>query len=182
MSRSHKKVLTQMRSYLGSTHRPTTRDKGPMCLDERMREIKDHPGFRTVLEPAEYSDEKYQLYKTYQRIIHKDPEDKISKKGFTRFLCDSPLIHEKVDHEGELTDLSPGYGSFHQNYYVQDKLVAVGVIDILPQCVSSVYLFYDPEYSHLSLGKFSALHEIDLVLTLSSIYPELRYYYMGRLG
>lgn len=37
------------------------------------------------------------------------------------------------------------------------KLIAVGVIDILPRCVSSVYLFYDPDYSFLSLGVYSAL-------------------------
>lgn len=38
-----------------------------------------------------------------------------------------------------------GYGSFHQQYWLDDdKLIAVGVIDILPKCVSSVYFFYDP--------------------------------------
>lgn len=41
--------------------------------------------------------------------------------------------------------------------FVLDKLVAVGVIDILPQCTSSVYFFYDPDYSFLSIGTYSAL-------------------------
>ena len=41
------------------------------------------------------------------------------------------------------------------------KLIAVGVIDILPLCVSSVYLFYDPDMSHLKLGIYSALKEIE---------------------
>ena len=41
------------------------------------------------------------------------------------------------------------------------KLVAVGVLDVLPSGVSSVYFFYDPDYKHLSLGKFSALKEIE---------------------
>jgi arginine-tRNA-protein transferase len=31
-----------------------------------------------------------------------------------------------------------GYGSFHQKYYLDDKLVAVGVIDILPNCLVSL--------------------------------------------
>lgn len=52
---------------------------------------------------------------------------------------------------------SPGYGSFHQQYWLGDKLIAVGVIDILPRCVSSVYFFYDPEYTSLSLGTYSSL-------------------------
>ena len=50
-----------------------------------------------------------------------------------------------------------GYGSFHQQYWLENKLIAVGVIDILPHCVSSVYFFYDPDYSHLSLGTYASL-------------------------
>jgi len=59
---------------------------------------------------------------------------------------------EKADHPDH-----PGYGSFHQQYWLDDKLIAVGVIDILPKCVSSVYLFYDPDYYHMVLGTYSSL-------------------------
>ena len=52
---------------------------------------------------------------------------------------------------------SMGYGSFHQQYWLDEKLIAVGVIDILPRCVSSVYFFYDPDYGHLSLGTYASL-------------------------
>lgn len=37
------------------------------------------------------------------------------------------------------------------------KLICVGVLDILPLCVSSVYLFYEPERSDLQLGKVSGV-------------------------
>ena len=37
------------------------------------------------------------------------------------------------------------------------KLVAVGVLDILPTCTSSVYFYYDPSYEFLTLGTYSAL-------------------------
>ena len=50
-----------------------------------------------------------------------------------------------------------GFGSFHQQYWLDGKLIAVGVIDILPSCVSSVYLYYDPDYFFLSPGTYSAL-------------------------
>ena len=56
--------------------------------------------------------------------------------------------------------LPQGYGSFHQHYLLDGKLIAVGVIDILPHCVSSVYLYYDPDYSFLSLGTYSALRYV----------------------
>ena len=39
----------------------------------------------------------------------------------------------------------------------------VGVVDILPSCLSSVYCFYDPDFKQLSLGKLTALWEIDWV-------------------
>ncbi|KAL0178590.1 hypothetical protein M9458_027484, partial [Cirrhinus mrigala] len=50
-----------------------------------------------------------------------------------------------------------GYGSFHQQYWLDGRIVAVGVLDILPSCVSSVYLYYHPDFSSLSLGTYSAL-------------------------
>ena len=40
----------------------------------------------------------------------------------------------------------------------------MGVVDILPKCLSSKYFFYEPAYAHLSLGKVSAIEEINFVL------------------
>lgn len=37
------------------------------------------------------------------------------------------------------------------------------MVDILPSCLSSVYCFYDPDFKQLSLGKLTALWEIDWV-------------------
>lgn len=52
---------------------------------------------------------------------------------------------------------SCGLGSYHQQYWLDDRLIAVGVIDLLPSCVSSVYFFYDPEFRFLSLGTYGSL-------------------------
>ena len=72
------------------------------------------------------------------------------------------------------------YGSFHQHYRLDGKLIAVGVIDLLPRCLSSVYLFYDPDYSFLSLGVLSALYEISYTTEiLCKACPRIAYYYMG---
>ena len=43
------------------------------------------------------------------------------------------------------------------NYYVNGKLIGVGVIDIVPSGLSSVYFFYDPEYKNYRLGVISSL-------------------------
>ncbi|XP_072761278.1 arginyl-tRNA--protein transferase 1 isoform X3 [Anoplolepis gracilipes] len=72
-----------------------------------------------------------------------------------------------------------GYGSFHEQYWLDNELIAVGVIDILPSCISSVYFFYDPTYSQLSLGTFSSLREVYLTRQLNKITSDLKYYYMG---
>ncbi|XP_051001377.1 arginyl-tRNA--protein transferase 1 isoform X4 [Acomys russatus] len=118
--------------------------------------------------------ESYQVYKRYQMIIHKDPPDKPTVSQFTRFLCNSPLEAEHSPNGPEC-----GYGSFHQQYWLDGKIIAVGVIDILPYCVSSVYLYYDPDYSFLSLGVYSALREIAFTRQLHEKTSQLSYYYMG---
>ncbi|XP_076195266.1 arginyl-tRNA--protein transferase 1 isoform X2 [Aptenodytes patagonicus] len=118
--------------------------------------------------------ESYQVYKRYQMVIHQDPPDKPTINQFTRFLCDSPLEAENAPNGPEC-----GYGSFHQQYWLDGKIIAVGVIDILPYCVSSVYLYYDPDYSFLSLGVYSALREIAFTRQLHEKAPDLCFYYMG---
>ncbi|KAM4837506.1 arginyl-tRNA--protein transferase 1 isoform X7 [Urocitellus parryii] len=118
--------------------------------------------------------ESYQVYKRYQMVIHKDPPDKPTVSQFTRFLCSSPLEAEYPPNGPEC-----GYGSFHQQYWLDGKIIAVGVIDILPYCVSSVYLYYDPDYSFLSLGVYSALREIAFTRQLQEKTSQLCYYYMG---
>jgi hypothetical protein len=64
-------------------------------------------------------------------------------------------------------------------YTLDGRLFAVGVVDILPRCLSSVYLFYDPSFAALSPGVLSAVKEIEWVQAISSVVPELEYYYMG---
>ncbi|XP_021022638.1 arginyl-tRNA--protein transferase 1 isoform X2 [Mus caroli] len=118
--------------------------------------------------------ESYQVYKRYQMVIHKDPPDKPTVSQFTRFLCSSPLEAERPANGPEC-----GYGSFHQQYWLDGKMIAVGVLDILPYCVSSVYLYYDPDYSFLSLGVYSALREIAFTRQLHERTSQLSYYYMG---
>ncbi|XP_043665052.1 arginyl-tRNA--protein transferase 1 isoform X2 [Vespula pensylvanica] len=114
------------------------------------------------------------LYKKYQMAIHGDEPEECNKKTFVNFLVKSPL-QEWIPENGP----PQGYGSFHEQYWLDNELIAIGVIDILPSCVSSVYFFYDPEYSFLSLGTFSSLREIYLTRHLNKVASNLKYYYMG---
>ncbi|CAL7940449.1 unnamed protein product [Xylocopa violacea] len=114
------------------------------------------------------------LFKKYQMIIHGESEEESDDVSFFNFLVKSSLQPWTPD------DGPPsGYGSFHEQYWLDNELIAVGVIDILPSCISSVYFFYDPAYSHLSLGTFSSLREIYLTRQLNKTAKDLKYYYMG---
>jgi len=46
---------------------------------------------QTELVPAKATPETFELYKQYQISVHNDKPEKISMRGFSRFLCDSPL-------------------------------------------------------------------------------------------
>ena len=94
-----------------------------------------------------------------------------------------------------------GYGSFHHRYLIDGVLVAVGVVDVLPRCLSSVYAFYDPIVARgapapaaegspaplplaglthgLELGKLTALREIQWVRDAQRVSPLLKHYYLG---
>jgi len=115
-------------------------------------------------------DETLKVYQKYQQVIHNDTPDKCTMRQFKRFLCNSPL---QLDNKG------PPHGSYHYQYCIDNKIVAVGVLDILPHCVSSVYLYYDPAYTFLSLGTLTSLLEICLVRKLARIHPNINQYYLG---
>jgi arginine-tRNA-protein transferase len=61
------------------------------------------------------------------------------------------------------------YGSYHQLYRLDGRLVAMGVIDILPSCVSSVYFMWEKEYEKYSLGKVSRVPRKNSMSELGTI-------------
>jgi arginine-tRNA-protein transferase len=111
-----------------------------------------------TLEPSSFTEEKYALYENYQRVVHRDPPDRISKSGFRRFLCNNPLTGSEQEVDGRVRKL----GSYHQCYRLDGKLVAVGVLDLLPRCVSAVYFMYHESVAQHNFGKLGALREIAL--------------------
>jgi len=122
----------------------------------------------------------HRTYQQYQMKVHGDDLPDVAHKQYKRFLIDSPLISHKFADRDTDKDIVNKYGSYHMQYWLDgDKLIAVGVVDILPSAMSSVYLYYDPEYSFLSLGTYSALREIEYVRRLATIRSELKFYYMG---
>ena len=124
-----------------------------------------------------FVEEEFALWKRYQAAIHGDDPSELTRSSYERFLVHSPFDDELAGP----TTPSTGYGAFHQQYRIDGVLVAVGVVDILPKCLSSKYFFYEPAYAHLSLGKVSAPSEINFVLRerRERRCPDFEYYYMG---
>jgi len=153
-----------------------TRDSEPKEVEDWLDYAKDGAHrFRTRLVPADPDDpefaatfeESWSVYQKYQVAVHGDAPDKCSTSQYKRFLCKNPLIRDGP------------HGAFHRHYLIDDKIVAVGVIDVLTHCISSVYLYYDPDYSFLSLGTYTSLSEIAFVRELNLNLPQLRFYYLG---
>ncbi|PSR82249.1 arginine-tRNA-protein transferase [Coniella lustricola] len=117
--------------------------------------------FQVTLESDNFTQEKFDVFENYQRVVHGEDASSISKKGFQRFLCDSPVrpgVH--TNSSGRQIKV----GSYHQCYRLDGKLVAVGVLDLLPHAVSAVYFMYHESIHRHQPGKLGALREIALAM------------------
>jgi len=139
-----------------------------------IRMVRAHTG-----EPAFDAtfEESFGVYKRYQVAVHDDEEEKVTPKQFKRFLCDAALFD---DEDGDQhRDHCQTLGAYHQQYLLDGRIFMVGVVDVLPACVSSVYLYYDPSFAFLSPGTLSALYELAFARRLRHARPALQFYYMG---
>ena len=73
--------------------------------------------------------------------------------------------------------LSKAWNATHYfGFLIEGKLIAVAVTDVLPNGVSAIYTFYDPDYAQRSLGTYCILWQIELAKKLS-----LKHVYLGYL-
>lgn len=116
----------------------------------------------------------YDVFRKFQMVIHKEPEHKCDRQQYLQFLVSSPLYPEESPPGTGLK-----YGSYHQQYWLDNQLIMVGVLDIIPKGVLCNYLFYDPDVRFLAPGVYSALREIAFNQELYQHNPAMQYYYMG---
>ncbi|KAI0984526.1 hypothetical protein GJ496_010516 [Pomphorhynchus laevis] len=93
-----------------------------------------------------------------------------SFQRFCNFLVKSNLININY---GSRT------GCFHELYRYNGRIIAVSVYDVLPEGLSSVYFFYDPEFSNLSLGTVSALRDILQIKQTRRSNRNFKFYHLG---
>ncbi|MFT3756019.1 MAG: arginyltransferase [Pseudoxanthomonas sp.] len=98
---------------------------------------------------AERSDEQLALYQRYLHARHRgDGMDGHGAVEFDQFLVGSWSQGRFL----ELRDHSTEGGR---------RLVAVAVTDVLPDALSAVYTFYDPDYEARSLGTLAILRQLE---------------------
>lgn len=107
-----------------------------------------------------YSQSHISLYNKYHYFMSQ-------KKGWN-FSETTEYLYSKSFIEG-----ASSYG-YEVLYYDNSKLIGIDFIDIINDGISAIYFFYDPDYSHLSLGKLSIYYQI-----LQAKKLNLRWIYMG---
>lgn len=62
------------------------------------------------------------------------------------------------DMEGFLVNTS--CPTLELSFWIQDRLVAVSIVDCGHDSLSAVYTYFDPEFSHLSLGTYAIIRQL----------------------
>lgn len=74
-----------------------------------------------------------------------------------------------------------GHGDFGYEvlYFDDEKLIAVDLVDLLPDGISSIYFYYDPDYASYSLGHYSLYQQIQYAKKRGLPWIYLGYYVQG---
>lgn len=99
---------------------------------------------QALIRPAVFQPQHYELYKRYQRMKHPDSSMQYATADeYIRFLS------------------STWCDTFFVEFKIEQRLVAVAIIDYLDDALSAVYTFFDPDFAHYSLGVYAVLWQLE---------------------
>jgi len=128
----------------------------------KRRVIKKASHIRTIVQTPNLSQEHLDLFAKYH-LYMKDKKDWSYNETTPDHYYNSFVSgHEEYGYE--------------VLYFDEDKLIGVDLIDILDDGISSIYFYYDPDYSELSLGKFSLYNQINIAKNYNKKWIYLGYY------
>ncbi len=124
------------------------------------RTIRKNENTTFTIQTPTISNEHLEIYEKYHLYMER-------KKGWKHYE-----IRPKSYYELYLA----GAGKFGKEilYFIDDRLVAVDLVDFLNDGLSSIYFFYDPKYAKYSLGRYSIYMQIQLAKNFN-----LRWIYLG---
>jgi len=120
------------------------------------RSVRKNDDLRVTFGVPIFTEEKFAMYARYVRQWHKREQD-ANEESMRQFLYDSPTDTVEFCYRDK-----------------SEKLVGVGICDIGPSSLSSVYFYFDPDEASRSPGTFSAMYEIDWARA-----RKLAHYYLG---
>jgi len=124
-----------------------------------MRKAKE---IRSYIQKPSLSQEHLEIFEKYHRYMHE-------KKGWE-------LHQVSPEHYyGSFVDGDEDFG-YEILYFFEEKLIAVDLIDILEDGISSIYFYYDPDFAHYSLGKLSLYNQIKYAKQSKKSWIYLGYY------
>ena len=109
------------------------------------RVLKRNQDLEVSFEMPSSSDEVFHLYADYINQRHSDGDMyPPSLEQFESFLCQGPAASN----------------TRFICFRLEQKLLAVAVVDMLPKGLSAIYTFFDPAYDVRSLGRLAVLWQI----------------------
>ena len=127
----------------------------------QQRVINKHQGTQLIIEPVTKGQAFYPLYAKYinQRHYQGDMYP-ATPKQYLEFLC------SQID----------GIDSYFFTFYRDQSLIAVTLVDQLPDGLSAIYTFFDPDQQQLSPGKLAILSLLNWAKKNHLPYVYLGYY------
>ncbi|SET04344.1 arginine-tRNA-protein transferase [Nitrosomonas marina] len=123
------------------------------------RSWKRHHCMTTQQHQLHYKKEHFLLYQRYQNARHVDGNlDHDKREQYRNFLLQSHVNSRLI------------------SFYDMERLRIISFIDLLPDGLSAVYTFYDPDVAQASYGTYSILWQIQQCRALGLPYLYLGYW------
>ena len=126
------------------------------------RAFRKAEGLRYVIQAPTLSNEHLELYERYHRHME-------AKRGWHYYYLKPQSYHELY---------VSGAHNFGKEvlYFKDEQLIGVDLIDFLDNGISSIYFYYDPNFSEYSLGRLSIYEQILLAKEYGLEWIYLGYY------
>ncbi|EQC44007.1 arginyltransferase [Bacteriovorax sp. Seq25_V] len=135
--------------------------------------------------PIRLKVDKFHPSKSQRKILKKNSDIKVyfsplifRKEHFALYLKHSSARFESkhVDNEEDFRQTFYQYTGTQlvSEFFLNDKMIAFGILEKGLTSLSSVYFVFDPDYSKRNLGTFGALKEIEYAMD-----DNLSHYYLG---